>query len=224
MFPYDWPANELKAQLDAFSLKQVLFNTAQGNWAAGERGIAALPGREAEFDAALAQALTYADVLGNRLVHVMAGLETHGAERATFIANLKRGAGVAEAAGVTLVIEPINTRDMPRYFLSRTQQALDVLRDVGRANVGLQFDLYHRAIMDGDVAKGLEEVRAAVRHMQIASPPDRGEPDEGELDYRTLLARIDASGYDGYIGLEYKPRNGTVPGLAWAKRLGVEFG
>ncbi len=223
MFPYEWPAAELKARLDAHGLRQVLFNAAQGDWAAGERGIAALPGREAQFDFAITRALSYAGVLGNRLIHVMAGLEQQGAARATFVANLQRGAAAAEAAGVTLVIEPINTRDMPGYFLSRTQQALDILREVASPNVGLQFDLYHRHIMDGDVAKGLYDVRDVVRHMQIASPPDRGEPDSGDLDYRSLLALIDASGYDGYVGLEYKPRNGTVPGLAWAKRLGVEL-
>ncbi len=224
MFPYAWPAEELKARLDAHGLKQVLFNTAQGNWDAGERGIAALPGREAEFDAALAQALGYAGVLGNPLVHVMAGLEPHGAGSGPFIANLRRGADAAARVGVTLVIEPINTRDMPGYFLSRTRQALDLLCDIGRPNVGLQFDLYHRHIMDGDVAAGLNEVRGIVRHMQIASPPDRGEPDEGELDFRTLFALIDASGYDGYVGLEYKPRNGTLPGLAWANKLAVDLG
>lgn len=224
MFPYEWPAADVKGLLDQYGLKLVLFNTAQGNWAAGERGIAALPGRDAEFDAAISQALQYAAVLGNRLIHVMAGLETQGAERATFIANLKRGADAAAAHGVSLVIEPINTRDMPGYFLTRTRQTLDILSEVGRDNAGLQFDLYHRHIMDGDVAKGLFEVRDTVRHMQIASPPDRGEPDSGDLDYAALLALIDASGYAGHIGLEYKPRNGTVPGLVWAKRLNVSLG
>lgn len=223
MFPYEWPVEDLKRLLDVHRLQQVLFNTTQGNWAAGERGIAALPGREAEFDAAIDLALRYAHVLGNRLVHVMAGLESHGADRATFVANLQRGADTAAADGVTLVIEPINTRDMPGYFLSRTRQALGILHDVGRANVGLQFDLYHRHIMDGDVAKGLYEVRDVVRHMQIASPPDRGEPDQGEIDFRPLFDLIDASGYAGHIGLEYKPRAGTVPGLAWTKRLGISL-
>lgn len=223
MFPYEWPAEDLKRRLAENRLQQILFNTAQGNWAEGERGIAALPGREAEFDAAIAHALDYAGVLGNRLVHVMAGLENHGADRATFVANLQRGAEAAAGSGVTLVIEQINTRDMPGYFLNRTQQALDILRDVGSANVGLQFDFYHRHIMDGDVAKGLYEVRDVVRHMQIASPPDRGEPDSGDLDYASLLALIDASGYEGHIGLEYKPRAGTVPGLAWAERVGTSL-
>ncbi len=223
MFPYEWPAEALKARLDANGLKQVLFNTAQGNWSAGERGIAALPGREAEFDAAIAQALSYAAVLGNKLIHVMAGLETGGADRTTFVSNLQRAADRVAAASVTLVIEPINTRDMPGYFLSRTGQALDILRDVDRPNVGLQFDLYHRHVMDGDVAKGLYEVRNVVRHMQIASPPDRGEPDQGELDYGTLLQLIDASGYDGYIGLEYKPRACTIPGLSWMKALSMDL-
>jgi hydroxypyruvate isomerase len=221
MFPYEWPADEVRAWLDAARMDLVLFNTAQGNWAAGERGIAALPGREAEFDAAIEQAAQYARVLGNKLVHVMAGLETAGARREVFVANLQRGADRVAHEGLTLVIEPINTRDMPGYFLSRTRQGLDVIADVGRPNLGLQFDLYHRAIMDGDVEAGLAEAKPQIKHMQIASPPDRGEPDQGDLDFKHLLGVIERSGYDGYIGLEYKPRAGTVPGLAWMKTLGL---
>jgi hydroxypyruvate isomerase len=221
MFPYDYDAKDLRARLDAHGLKLVLFNTAQGDWAAGERGIAAVPGREAEFDAAIADAARYACVLGNTLIHVMAGLEGQGANRETFVENLRRGADAVAADGLTLIIEPINTRDMPGYFLSRTRSALDIIAEVGRANVGLQFDLYHRAIMDGDVEAGLIEAKSVIRHMQIASPPDRGEPDRGELDYKHLLGIIDASGYDGTIGLEYKPRAGTIPGLAWMQALGV---
>ena len=221
MFPYEWPADELRAPLDKHGLLLVLFNAAEGNWAAGERGIAALPGREAEFDAAIATALDYARVLGNRLIHVMAGLESGGANAKTFAANLRRGADMAAASGVTLIVEPINTRDMPGYFLSRTRQALDIIADAGRPNVGLQFDLYHRHVMEGDVVAGLRDARAAIRHMQIASPPDRGEPDKGDIGFKTLLMLIDASGYDGYIGLEYKPRARTVAGLKWMETLGV---
>ncbi len=223
MFPYDYEAASLRRRLDANGLQLVLFNAAQGNWEAGERGIAAVPGREADFDAAILQAAGYARVLGNKLVHVMAGLETQGASRSTFIENLRRGADRVEGDGLTLIIEPINTRDMPGYFLNRTAQALDILANVGRTNVGLQFDLYHRHIMDGDVEAGLREAKAVIRHMQIASPPDRGEPDRGELDFKRLFDVIDRSGYEGYIGLEYKPRAGTVPGLDWAKALGVRF-
>ncbi|MEQ1715502.1 MAG: 2-oxo-tetronate isomerase [Hyphomicrobium sp.] len=220
MFPYAWAAEDLHARLAAASMQLVLFNTAQGNWDAGERGIAALGGREAEFDAAIGEAAGYARVLGNKLIHVMAGLESHGATRETFVANLRRAADRVAGEGLTLVIEPINTRDMPGYFLSRTGQALGILADVARANVGLQFDLYHRHIMDGAVEAGLAEAKAHIRHMQIASPPDRGEPDQGDLDFKHLLSVIDASGYDGFIGLEYRPRAGTVPGLAWMKTLG----
>lgn len=221
MFPYDYEANDLRGRLDASGLKPVLFNAAQGNWAAGERGIAAVPGREVEFDSAIANAARYARALGNKLIHVMAGLEAQGANRETFIANLRRGADAVAADGLTLIIEPINTRDMPGYFLSRTRPALDIIADVGRPNAGLQFDLYHRAIMDGDVELGLAEAKAVIRHMQIASPPDRGEPDKGDLDFKHLFGVIDVSGYEGYIGLEYKPRAGTIPGLAWMKALGV---
>ena len=221
MFPYEYPAEALRALLDTHGLKLVLFNAAQGDWAAGERGIAALPGREAEFDAAISTALGYAKVLGNRLIHVMAGLESGGANATTLVANLQRGADRAAAQGVTLIIEPINTRDMPGYFLSRTRQALDIIAGAGRANIGLQFDLYHRHVMEGDVVGGLKEAKSVIRHMQIASPPDRGEPDHGELGYKTLLMLIDASGYSGFIGLEYKPRAGTVAGLKWMKEMGV---
>ena len=221
MFPYEWPAADLRTLLDANGQKLVLFNAAQGDWAAGERGIAGLPGREAEFEAAIALALGYTQVLGNRLIHVMAGLDSAGANAATFIANLQNGADMAAAHDVTLIIEPINTRDMPGYFLSRTAPALDIIAACERPNVGLQFDLYHRHMMEGDVSAGLCEVKDVVRHMQIASPPDRGEPGQGELDFKSLLAEIDASGYDGYIGLEYKPRSGTIAGLSWVKMLSL---
>lgn len=224
MFPYDCPADELRARLDASGMDLVLFNTAQGDWSAGARGIAAVPGHEGEFDHAIVKALDYANVLGNKLIHVMAGLDSQDASRTTFIDNLQRAADRVADEGITLVIEPINTRDMPGYFLSRTRQALDILADVDRKNVGLQFDFYHRAIMDGDVEAGFGEAFAFVRHIQIASPPDRGEPDKGDVDYARVLKMIDASGYDGFIGLEYKPRAGTVPGLAWAKALGVSLG
>ena len=220
MFPGEWPAADLRAALDANGQKLILFNAAQGNWAAGDRGIAALPGREAEFEGAIVLALDYADVLGNRLIHVMAGLESGSANAATFVANLQKGADMAAARDVALIIEPINTRDMPGYFLSRTKPALDIIAAVRRSNVGLQFDLYHRHMMEGDVSAGLRAVKDVVRHMQIASPPDRGEPDRGELNFKTLLPEIDASGYDGFIGLEYKPRSGTVAGLNWRDALG----
>lgn len=223
MFPYEYEAADLRARLNATGMKLVLFNTAQGNWTAGERGIAALAGREAEFDAAIDAAAGYARVLGNRLIHVMAGLDTQGANRATFVANLKRAADRVAADGLTLVIEPINTRDMPGYFLNRTGDALVILNEVARPNVGLQFDCYHRQIMDGEVQAGFAEALPHIRHIQIASPPDRGEPDKGDVDYTRVLRMIEASGYAGFIGLEYKPRGDTVAGLAWAEALGVSL-
>lgn len=223
MFPYDHDPQSLRYQLDGAGLKLVLFNAAQGNWDAGERGIACLRGREGEFDEAIANASVYARALGCKMVHIMAGLEAQGSDRAVFVANLRRGADAVAAAGLTLVIEPINTHDMPGYFLSRTRQALEIIDDVGRANVGLQFDIYHRALMEGDVESGMREAWSAIRHMQIAAPPDRGEPGKGDLDYQYVFSLIDSLGYDGHIGLEYKPRHGTVPGLAWANTLGVSF-
>lgn len=224
MFPYVWPAEYLKALLDEHDLSLVLFNAAEGNWEAGERGLAALPGREADFDAAITRALAYARVLDTKLIHIMSGLDQHGALAETLVANLARGATRAADDGVTLVIEPINTRDMPGYFLNRTRQALDILAAVGQPNVGLQFDLYHRHMMEGDVAGGMAEAWPAIRHMQIAAPPDRGEPDDAALHFKPLFDQIDAGGFDGYVGLEYKPRAGTEAGFAWAARHGVTFG
>lgn len=223
MFPYDYEPAALRAKLDAHGLSLVLFNTAQGDWAQGERGIAALPGREAEFDAAISKAARYARALGNKLIHVMAGLEAQGAARETFVSNLQRAADRVAGDGLTLVIEPINTRDMPGYFLNRTRQGLDILADVGRENAALQFDFYHRQVMDGEVAQGYAEALPLISHIQIASPPDRGEPDKGDVDYAAVFKMIEASGYQGHIGLEYKPRAGTVAGLPWAKALGVTF-
>lgn len=217
------PTEDVRALLDRNRLELVLANGAQGDWAAGERGIAALRGREAEFDAAMAAALDDATVLGNRLIHVMAGVDKGEADGGVFVDNLTRAADHAAVHGVTLVIEPINTRDMPGYFVSRTKQALDLIAKAGRPNIGLQFDVYHRHVMEGDVEAGLAEAQSALRHIQIASPPDRGEPDKGDIDYRRLFALIDDSGYDGYVGCEYKPRAGTAPGLAWAKTLAVSL-
>ena len=222
--PFVAPAAELKARLKANGLTQALFNMAHGDWAKGERGMSALPGREADFVAATKKALEYAEVLGCRRVFAMAGLRHHGADRRTYVANLKTAAKMADGSGVDIIIEPINTRDIPGYFLNTTGEARSIIYEVGAKNVGLQFDLYHRQVMEGDVAKAIEEFGSLARHYQIANPPDRGEPDEGELDYRYLFKQIDASGFDGYVGCEYKPRGGTLAGLGWAKALGVTLG
>lgn len=223
LFPYPWPAGEIRARLDNHGLQQVLFNLPPGDWDKGERGIAALSGREAEFEAALRLALAYAEALGCRQLHAMAGLVSNGANATTYISNLKRAARAAATSGIYILIEPINTRDMPGYFLSRTGEARDIIAAVGEPNLGLQLDLYHRHVMEGGVPAAITEFKDLVRHYQVASPPDRGEPDSGELDYAAIFRQVDETGYGGFIGCEYKPRGETRAGLMWAQRCGVRF-
>ena len=219
---YEAPAHEVAARLKANGLTLALLNTPAGSAEAGERGHAALPGREKDFDAGIARALDYAEATGCRRIHVLAGVVHHGARRATYVANLARAAKTA--AGVDLLIEPINRRDIPGYFLNKTHEARSVIHEVGAPNLGLQFDLYHRQVEEGDVATAMAEFAPLIRHYQIASPPDRGEPDAGEMNYPWLLQQIAASGFDGYVGCEYRPRAGTVAGLKWTEACGVTLG
>lgn len=222
MFPYATPAEEIRARLDANGLSLVLFNLPPGHWDKGERGFAALPGREDEFASAVDLALTYAEALGCPRLHVMAGLVDHGATREAYVANLRTAAAWAAGQGVDVLIEPINTRDMPGYFLARAEDAAAVIEDVGAPNLGLQFDFYHRHLMQGDVEAALEKFGRLARHFQCADPPDRGEPGgSGELDYAALFRAVDAMGYRGWIGCEYKPRAGTEAGLGWPAACGV---
>ena len=221
LFPYDYAATDLAARLSEHGLTQALFNAPPGDWSKGERGIASLPGREDEFKRGIETALSYAKVLGNDKIHVMAGLLGAEADRArhreVYVANLAYAAQQAREHGLTIVIEPINTRDMPGFFLSRQQDAHDVCRDVGAPNLKVQFDLYHCQIVEGDLAMKLKQTIANVGHIQIAGVPDRHEPDEGEVNYRYLLQLIDTLGYDGWIGCEYIPRGKTSEGLGWLR-------
>jgi hydroxypyruvate isomerase len=219
LFPYAWPAAELRLRLDHNGLKQVLFNIDPGDWDAGERGLAAIAGREDSFARACETALSYAEVLGCSRLHAMSGLIAHGARREVYVRNLERAARMAVTAGVDILIEPINTFDMPGYLLTRTADAAAVVADVGATNLGLQLDLYHRHRMEGDCAAAIAAFAPITRHYQIAGPPDRGEPLPSELDVADLFARIDATGYDGWVGCEYRPRAGTVPGLGWRDGL-----
>ena len=222
--PFDAPKADIAQRLARHGLTQALFNMAHGDWSKGERGISALPGREAEFEKAVTGALDYAVTLGCKRLFAMAGLRHHGADRKTYVANLKTATTMCAAHGIDVVIEPINTRDIPGYFLNLTEDARSIIHEVGAANIGLQFDLYHRQVMQGDVAMAIREFGHLAKHYQIASPPDRGEPDEGELNYRYLFQAIDDSGFDGWVGCEYKPRNGTLAGLRWAETCGVKIG
>lgn len=215
LFPYAWQAKDIKERLEATGLELVLFNISPGDWDNGERGLAALPGREDQFARALDQALAYADALGCRRLHAMSGLETQGASRDVLVANLAKAASAAARHGIDILIEPINTFDVPGYFLTRTADAAAIIRDVGASNVRLQLDLYHRHRMEGDVMGAIETHGCLVGHYQIAGPPDRGEPIPSELDVPALFRAIDATGYQGWIGCEYRPRSGTLAGLSW---------
>jgi hydroxypyruvate isomerase len=228
LFPYAYPAGELAARLHNHALEQVLFNGPPGHWENGDRGLACLPGREAEFRAGIASALEYAAALGCPRVHVMAGIVPAGVARdtlyPTYVRQVRWAAEQAAKAGVEILIEPINTRDIPGYFLNRQDEAHRVVAEVGLPNFKVQMDLYHCQIVEGDLAT---KVRAyvptgRVGHVQIAGVPERNEPDVGELNYGYLFEALDACGYAGWIGCEYRPRRGTEPGgtsagLGWLK-------
>jgi hydroxypyruvate isomerase len=221
LFPYDFSAADLKARLDEHQLTQALFNAPPGDWAAGERGIASLPGREDEFRRSVDTALGYARVLGNRKLHVMAGLiapdESRERHREVYLQNLAYAAKAAQADGITIVIEPINTRDIPGFFLNRQDDAQAICTEVGAPNLQVQFDCYHCQIVEGDLAVKLKRDMPRIGHIQIAGVPERHEPDIGELNYPYLFELIDSLGYDGWIGCEYRPRAGTSAGLGWLK-------
>ncbi|MFC3943937.1 hydroxypyruvate isomerase [Pseudomonas gingeri NCPPB 3146 = LMG 5327] len=221
LFPYDHRPQVLKQRLDDNGLVQVLFNTPPGDWAAGERGTASLPGREQEFREGFSRALEYAAILGNRHLHVMAGLLPAGASRerhhATYLENLAHAAAEAAKVGVTVLLEPINTRDMPGFFLNRQDQAHAVREAIGAANLQVQFDCYHCQIVEGDLATTLRRDLAHIGHIQIAGVPDRHEPDQGEVNYPWLFELLDRLGYSGWIGCEYRPRGNTSAGLQWLR-------
>ncbi|MDM0057608.1 2-oxo-tetronate isomerase [Variovorax fucosicus] len=221
LFPYAFPAEALARQLADHGLQQVLFNAPPGDWEAGERGIACLPGREAEFRTGFALALEYAQVLACPRVHVMAGLAPEGVARArlqaTYEANLAWAAELAASAGRDVLIEPINPRDIPAFFLNRQDDAHRVVQAVGAPNLKVQMDLYHCQIVEGDVAMKLRKYlpTGRVGHLQIAGVPERHEPDIGELNYDYLFDVIDELGFDGWIGCEYRPKENTSAGLRW---------
>ncbi|MEM9059606.1 MAG: 2-oxo-tetronate isomerase [Pseudomonadota bacterium] len=217
LFPYDFDAAEIRSALDASQLEQALFNVPPGDWEAGERGMAAIPGREQEFRDTFLKALDYASVIEPDAVHVMAGNASGKSAQATFVDNLAWA--TAEAGDRLLVIEPINSRDMPGYFLSRSDQAMAIIGTVGAANLKLQFDIYHTQIMEGDLTRRLERLLGDIGHIQIAGVPERHEPDSGEINYPHLFAQMDALGYDGWVGCEYRPRGQTEVGLDWMTTL-----
>ena len=224
LFPYDFPAEEIAARLERYGLTQALFNLPSGDWAKGERGMAALPGRESEFLAGLERALLYARASTCQHLHAMAGNWPSDRDRregrAAYVANLRRAAERLMEEGVTLVIEPINLRDMPGYFLNTTDEAIKVIEEVGRDNLELQLDLYHCQITEGDLATHIRRLAGRYAHVQIAGVPERHEPDRGEVNYSYLLELLDEVGYRGWVGCEYLPAAGTRADLGWARRWG----
>ena len=225
LFPYDFPAAEIAARLKRHGLTQALFNLPPGDWSKGDRGTAALPGREREFEAGLKRAIEYAVALDCRRIHPMAGNWPAGPDRAEgrgiYVGNLRRAADLAAEHGIAVLIEPINTRDMPGYFLNTTGEAIAVIDEVRRSNVKLQLDLYHCQIMEGDLAAHVRALAGHYTHVQIAGVPARHEPDRGEVNYPYLLELLDEIRYDGWVGLEYRPAAETRAGLGWARRWGV---
>jgi len=225
LFPYDFAAEEIKARLDASKLEQVLFNLPAGDWAKGERGIACHPDRVEEFRAGVDKAIAYAKVLGNKQINCLAGIRPQGADCAsvekTFVDNLRYAADKLAGAGIRLVMEAINTRDIPGFYLNNTRQALEIRDKVGSTNLYLQYDIYHMQIMEGDLARTVESNLAAINHVQLADNPGRNEPGTGEINYRFLFEHLDRIGYQGWIGCEYKPATTTTAGLGWMKAHNV---
>ena len=225
-FPYEVAAADMKAALDTAGVPMVLINTPPGDFAAGERGLAALPGREAAFGRAIDEALAYADAVGCRRIHVMAGVQPEGAAREdclkTFEKNLRHALDATTGSAVDmLLLEPINSRDMPGYLLTRPEQAAAIIERIGAAKLRLQYDFYHMQIMGGDLARGLERFWPIIGHIQVAGVPERHEPDVGEVNFDYLFDRLDRLGYDGWVGAEYFPAGRTEDGLGWAVRRGV---
>ena len=234
LFPYAHEPKVLAARLADHGLQQVLFNGPPGDWDRGERGMAGLPGREGEFRESIERALTYAQALSCPRVHVMAGLAPAGVERtrllATYQANLAWAAQQAASAGRDVLIEPINTRDIPGYLLNRQDEAHRLVQEIGASHLKVQMDLYHCQIVEGDVAMKLRQYlpTGRVGHLQIAGVPERHEPDVGELNYRYLFHVIDevsaSCGWSGWVGCEYRPRRGAQPGgtsagLGWLRPM-----
>jgi 2-dehydrotetronate isomerase len=235
LFPYAYAPGELAARLKTNGLQQVLFNLPPGGvdaasidaaWNAGTRGIACIPGRESELLSGAALALRYAEALDCPRLHMMAGLVPAGKNksdvRASYINNARAAGKLVAKNGLDLLLEPINTRDIPRFFLNRQDEAHALIAEIGQPNVKVQMDLYHCQIVEGDVAMKIRQYLPTghVGHFQIAGVPERQEPDVGEMNYPYLFDLIDSLGYDGWIGCEYKPRlggqpSGTSNGLGW---------
>jgi hydroxypyruvate isomerase len=221
LFPYPYKKEELAGRLDEFGLTQVLHNLPAGDWGKGERGIACLPGRVGEFQEGVGSAIEYAHALRCTQVNCLAGIAPADADagvvRVTLVSNLKFAAAQLGAAGIRLLLEPCNTRDIPGFYVNRSQQALDIIAEVGSANLFLQYDIYHMQIMEGDLAPTMLRNLSRIAHLQLADNPGRHEPGSGEINYPFLFRTLDEAGYKGWMGCEYKPARGTVEGLGWMR-------
>ncbi|WP_136810824.1 hydroxypyruvate isomerase [Desulfosediminicola flagellatus] len=222
LFPYDFEINQLLEILKKNNLKQVLHNLPAGDWGAGERGIAILPDRVGEFQEGVGRAIEYAKILGNTQVNMLSGIAPEGVSsdllNNTFIDNVTFAASELEKNDIHLLIEPVNTRDIPGFFLCGTQQALDVITAAGSDNIQLQYDIYHMQIMEGNLAPTMEKHISSIGHIQLADNPGRHEPGTGEINYPFLFDFLDRIGYAGWIGCEYIPATTTEAGLGWLEQ------
>ena len=223
LFPYAYPVEEIRQRLDANGLQLVLHNLPAGDWDAGERGIACHPDRVSEFRDGVGKAIAYATALGVKQVNCLAGKAPAGVSedvlRQTFVDNLRFAAAELKKAGLRLLIEPINTFDIPGFYLNRTVQAVQILDEVGADNAFVQYDIYHAQRMEGELAATAQKYLSRIGHVQLADNPGRNEPGTGEINYPFLFAHLDRIGYDGWIGCEYKPAAATEAGLDWRQRL-----
>ncbi|MBR1219499.1 hydroxypyruvate isomerase [Bradyrhizobium sp. U87765 SZCCT0131] len=223
LFPYDFDKAELAGQLKQHGLTQVLHNLPAGNWAGDERGIAVLPDRMQEFRDGVGRAIDYARALDCRQLNCLVGILPAGANAATahdtLVENLRFAAAALAKEKIRLLVEPINTRDIPGFFLSRTDQAVKLIGDVGSDNLFIQYDIYHMQIMEGDLAPTLKRHLDRIAHVQLADNPGRNEPGTGEINYPFLFRYLDDIGYRGWVGCEYKPKTTTAEGLGWFAQL-----
>ena len=224
LFPYAFPATEIQQRLQDHQLQQVLFNLPAGNWEAGDRGIACDPKRVSEFREGVDRALEYAAALNCQQCNALAGIAPEGlrssALRKTFVENLQYAAELMQQSGVKLLIEAINTRDIPGFYLNKTEQAISILEEVASDNLFYQYDIYHMQVMEGDLANTLHKHLDRIGHMQLADNPGRHEPGTGEINYHFLFQHLQQIGYQGWIGCEYKPLTTTAAGISWLKDYG----
>jgi hydroxypyruvate isomerase len=226
LFPYDYDKADLREQLDEHGLVQVLHNLPAGNWAAGERGIAILPDRVDEFRDGVASAISYAKALDCRQLNCLVGIAPRDADpfemNEVLVENLRFAADALGRERIKLLVEPINTLDIPGFFLNKTEQAVQLIADVRSSNLFIQYDIYHMQVMEGDIARSLQKHLPRIAHVQLADNPGRNEPGTGEINYPFLFRHLDTLGYRGWVGCEYKPKTTTVDGLGWHAALTLE--